>query len=186
MPVRIDISDSVIAKDEPQHHLHLWGPHITTWDDNCVECGGAPNPTAETAKAGLRCECGEGIFCSAACKRRKGATLNCGVFADTPLKARPTRKHRRALVVLPGNSMARFELVWAKVKDCKLAIDHPAFDDYFQDVGTEECWLDLAVINPTLAGYQLPIVEKLGHGIAMGSFANLPAYLAISTVSDAL
>jgi hypothetical protein len=160
MPLKIDISDATIEKDESVHQLHIWGAHTPLFKTNCVVCG------RDTDASKIRCGCGEGFFCSAACRDHPTAQPDsqCASLNDVPLKARPSRNHRRAVIFHSGTP--NMSLVWAEIKGSKLIISHPSLDDFFGTLqDAEECWLDLAVINPALNS---ELFKKIGHGIAMG------------------
>ncbi|KAK4140714.1 uncharacterized protein C8A04DRAFT_14659 [Dichotomopilus funicola] len=141
MPLKIDISDTAIDREEEVHQLHMWGIQTSLWKNNCMTCG---RETDETQR--IRCNCGEGVFCSDDCN-----TL------------RPSGNHRRAVVL--HNDEPHLSLVWAEVRDDHLVIDHPSLDKCYGYPGIGASWLDLAVINPACPNDGN--FRYLGHGLVM-------------------
>ncbi|KAK4149729.1 hypothetical protein C8A00DRAFT_18629 [Chaetomidium leptoderma] len=140
MSLKIDISDVAIEENESVHQLHMWGIQTSLWKTNCIVCG------KDTDATRIRCDCGEGFYCS------------------------PARNHRRALVF--HSEPPNLSLVWAEVKDSTLIIDDPGLANNFRSPGkSANPWLDLAIVNPAVKDATL--FHKLGHGLVIAFASNL-------------
>ncbi|KAK3904180.1 hypothetical protein C8A05DRAFT_32067 [Staphylotrichum tortipilum] len=166
MPLNIDISDK----------------------NNCTVCGG------ETDESRIRCRCGDGFYCSRACRKNPDAIAadECVIVNQLPLKTRPTPHHRRALLI--QSREPKFTFIWVEVKGSKLVIDEDAIDEHFAPLAwidreeskpvykrllgrsntkasTEKpkVWLDIAALNPSTNN---KFARMMGHGIAIGFASN--------------